>query len=42
MDLFCFCQKAVGGCLNIWKNHYRDILTTSSNKHDHVENVYVL
>ena len=36
------CQKAVGGCLYIWKNNYGAIKTTLSNKHGHVENAYVI
>ena len=36
------CQKAVGGCLYIWKNNYGAIKTTLSNKHGHIENAYVI
>ena len=36
------CQKAVSGCLYIWKNNYGAIKTTLSNKHGHIENAYVI
>ena len=39
---FYMCQKAVSGCLYIWKNNYGAIKTTLSNKHGHIENAYVI